>query len=674
MEVVDTELVALLLSARRSALPGTPAWPSASGSPTSLTRSRKPMPSLGTPSAAPVLARSSPASLALRFMPLRKSARPVAASARRPETSSPVVVARPAAGAEAPAVVAAAAVVATPKDDSFLAVSAAVSVTPATAGLRRPKALRAALRGSSCVPYGARQGQGAEGPVRRRLFRQRVVVAGAAAHADAPRGPLGRSAATVATAVAKSHARFDPPGGRSAHWAPPCSPIGAGAARVAQARGQQLGAGLKRPRGEEPVDEPPAPRRALPYPASAGIEAFRKRAIRLQLDIENVRVMTDPAVRARVKVLSPAFVVRLSSGDARVVIDYRYSNSYMAQRACRYETLADMAQVLWPEDALLVWDVADADHHLFLLPEDALYLALEPDGPVFIPLTMPFGLREAPFPWSKVCRAVVQALRGNGFRKIFYVDDFGEAHRAGPGQSATQTEGILAFYTVQSLLMRLGLRVDPRKGVRTGPTAFRLLGHTGDTERRLLLLPPDRALSTEQTAAALYRWATAHRRNVKFSQLRAFLGMAVSTHLSVPTARFHLAALYAAPNARRTGDVLLNHQVWRELPWWSALRRHSSTERAIFPAPHTVMMETDASTGGWGAPFDGATPARGFHGPHRRSMHIIPLELCAVRLELQSFSHLLADRETVIRMNMDPTVAIGAINHGTSSSPAMIDA
>jgi len=99
--------------------------------------------------------------------------------------------------------------------------------------------------------------------------------------------------------------------------------------------------------------------------------------IRRQLDLEYVLEVTDPAELARIKVVSPAFVVRSSSGAARTVIDYRYPNSYMAQRACLYETLADLAQVLRPEDAMLVWDITDAYHHLLLRPEDALYLAFE---------------------------------------------------------------------------------------------------------------------------------------------------------------------------------------------------------------------------------------------------------------------------------------------------------
>jgi len=52
--------------------------------------------------------------------------------------------------------------------------------------------------------------------------------------------------------------------------------------------------------------------------------------IRRQLDLEYVREVTDQTELARIKVVSPAFVVRSSSGAARTVIDYRYPKGYMA--------------------------------------------------------------------------------------------------------------------------------------------------------------------------------------------------------------------------------------------------------------------------------------------------------------------------------------------------------
>jgi len=104
--------------------------------------------------------------------------------------------------------------------------------------------------------------------------------------------------------------------------------------------------------------------------------------------------VTDSVETARIKVVYPAFVVRSSSDAARTVVDDSYHNGYTAQRACRCETLADLAQVLRPEDAMLVWDVADAYHHLLLRTGDARYLAFELDGRVFIPLTMHFGFAQ----------------------------------------------------------------------------------------------------------------------------------------------------------------------------------------------------------------------------------------------------------------------------------------
>lgn len=265
-------------------------------------------------------------------------------------------------------------------------------------------------------------------------------------------------------------------------------------------------------------------------------------------------------------------MVHSSRGDPRTVVDYRYPNSYMARRTCRYETLADLAQVQRPADALQVWNVADAYHHLLILPSNYTYLAFSVGNRIIVPFTMPFGLRATSHTWTKVCRPVLQRLRQIGFRTIAYVDEFGGATPEIRGRPASTTQVVDAFARVRHLFQRLRLRVRPNKGVRHGPTSVRLLGHMGDTERRLFLLPPDRALALQRTALAFGRWAAIHRRHVEVSALRSFLGSAVSTTLIVPKARYHLFALYAAINARRPGtDAELTHQAFRKLSWWTRL-------------------------------------------------------------------------------------------------------
>jgi len=59
-----------------------------------------------------------------------------------------------------------------------------------------------------------------------------------------------------------------------------------------------------------------------------------------------------------------------SAGKPRFVIDARYQNEQMEDRAFKYEGLADLAPQLRPEDKLLGWDLKDAYHHLQLRQSD----------------------------------------------------------------------------------------------------------------------------------------------------------------------------------------------------------------------------------------------------------------------------------------------------------------
>jgi len=134
--------------------------------------------------------------------------------------------------------------------------------------------------------------------------------------------------------------------------------------------------------------------------------------------------------------VSSAFIVHTAQ-KPRVVYDYKYVNSFTATASCKYETLPDLAQSLRQNDALLTWDVQDAYHHLMLQPDDRKYLAVRCLGRFCVPITMPFRLAPAPLTWTKVMRPVVQHLRAAGFSILPYMDDFGGAPPAEPGQAAT---------------------------------------------------------------------------------------------------------------------------------------------------------------------------------------------------------------------------------------------
>lgn len=136
-------------------------------------------------------------------------------------------------------------------------------------------------------------------------------------------------------------------------------------------------------------------------------------------------------------VIVNGFVVT-AAGKKRFVLDCRVPNDYIDPRRFKYESLAELAAQLRPGDRLIKWDVRDAYHHLLLREEDRQYFAFQVFGRTFQSLTMPFGLRVAPYLWTKVCRPVVQRLRALGSRVIVYVDDFWGSTTEPEGQACHQ--------------------------------------------------------------------------------------------------------------------------------------------------------------------------------------------------------------------------------------------
>ena len=347
----------------------------------------------------------------------------------------------------------------------------------------------------------------------------------------------------------------------------------------------------------------------------------------------------------------------------------------MDVRRFKYETLHDLSQVLRPDDSLLVWDIKDAYHHLLLREVDQRYLAFTTLGRVFIPITMPFGMSLAPYMWTKVIRVLVQFLRSQGFRIISYVDDFGGATPAMPGEPATVADAARGYKLVQVVFRALGLWFHPDKGAHDGSTAAQLLGHIVDTTAKVYRLPLARAERIETLARGLLRFSSSHHRWVRFSALRVFCGTAVSTTLSVVPARFHLRSLFASMGYRhaRSGDCRLGNQAVADLRWWSGLASSGMTlARPIWPEGPTMLMETDASRIGWGAVLNRSATARGHHSPDRADIHINLLEFGAIRLGWLSFRDLLPSSGFILRLKCDSMVALGVLQAQSSPSIAMM--
>ena len=240
--------------------------------------------------------------------------------------------------------------------------------------------------------------------------------------------------------------------------------------------------------------------RCRPYPTGGRDGAFVDEELDRWTQAGFVRRMSE-AEAAAAPCVSPAFVSWDRPEKPRLVVDLRQVNEHLRGTKCKYEALFEFMSSFLPDDHLILWDIKDAYHHLYIHPNDRPYLNFTVGGHTYEAITMPFGLSVAPWAWTKITRPVLSALREAHFKLIGYVDDHGAA---APGRRpVSKRDGAAGFRKVALLYDKLGLSLHPSKGERQGTQQLTLLGYTIDKAGNAVRLPDVRVAKLWGGAAAI---------------------------------------------------------------------------------------------------------------------------------------------------------------------------
>lgn len=344
-------------------------------------------------------------------------------------------------------------------------------------------------------------------------------------------------------------------------------------------------------------------------------------------------------------------------------------NDYLQDSPFRYESLASFVAHLRPGDHMVSWDICDAFHHIPIKESDQQYLAFVLGGTLYYPLSLPFGLKLAPWALTKVLRPVLAYLRSKGFPVLRYMDDFASlATGARPGSKARATA---ARCRAVAVFRRLRFQIHPSKGAVEAKTSLNILGFRVDTVRRLLLLPPRRLDTVVCAAMSLHLAASSHCRWVRVGALQRFCGLAVSYSAAVPMVRFHLYALYRCMPTRRRSQLQISTAAMTELTWWARLDSSSEVGRAVWQQPVVAELTTDACGYGWGAVLNRSVPARGFFSSADQADHINVQELRSLDKALDCWPNLCGPG--VLRLRLDNSVNVSVVNNMTTRSPALME-
>lgn len=127
---------------------------------------------------------------------------------------------------------------------------------------------------------------------------------------------------------------------------------------------------------------------------------------------------------SQVRVLIPMFVVEQEGGKLRVIFDGRGLNAYLkeATGSVRYESVRDV--MLLRAKCCTKLDLTAAFRHVRVADDQRDLLGFIVDGKVYRYACLPFGLSWSPALYIATLRPIIDAIRSNGIKLVWYVDDF----------------------------------------------------------------------------------------------------------------------------------------------------------------------------------------------------------------------------------------------------------
>lgn len=120
----------------------------------------------------------------------------------------------------------------------------------------------------------------------------------------------------------------------------------------------------------------------------------------------------------------PISVVLKKSGKLRLVLDCRHVNEHIQCPSFKQEGVDSVAQQISEGNHLVSIDLERGFHHLKLRPDQRKYVCFQWRGKIYQWVAMPFGLKCAPYLFSKTVHPVVLHFRKIGIRNSVWVDDF----------------------------------------------------------------------------------------------------------------------------------------------------------------------------------------------------------------------------------------------------------
>ena len=356
-----------------------------------------------------------------------------------------------------------------------------------------------------------------------------------------------------------------------------------------------------------------------------------------------------PAPAGSVKVSNPILIID-QNGKKRRCDDCRHCNALQGSAKFRMCSLhQDVPMMAEPGDIAITEDLEKAYYKVPLAGSAQAYAAFFWRGVYYLSMVMLFGMCQAPFYFTRICKPIARLFGALKFPALSYIDDW--------FWSSAPDKVKRLHWFIEMFFSMLGWTFNA-KGEKG--ECVHLLGFIVDMVRRKFVIPEEKRIAVLSMLQE-HKLSQKTGRGVMMGPLRQTLGKVLSMSLAEPSVKTWCRSLYGQVVATEgEGCATLSRRSLEELDMLILLLR--LTDGSPFVSPlHDAEIWVDAGEVGWG----GHTVAHHVSGQFTAiwiGTSSTARELKGLALTIEAMAPQLAGK--VVRLHMDSMCAVRNLMKG----------
>jgi hypothetical protein len=356
-----------------------------------------------------------------------------------------------------------------------------------------------------------------------------------------------------------------------------------------------------------------------------------------------------------VKICNPILVICQGCKNRRCD-DCRYGNALMANPSFRAASLErDVPTITEEGDVAIAEDLEKAFYKIPLAKSAQPYAAFRWAGVFFFSMVMLFGMCQAPFKFTTICKPISRWFGALKIASMYYIDDWYWPSKP------LDVDGLLAYIRKLFTLLGWTFAKKSQRGTR-----IQLLGFILDLVQRKFIVPHEKSIAL---LAMLKEFQLASKAGaaVLVAPLQSAMGKALSMTLATPGIKVWCRSLYSQVTVQKSGSMILSPTSMEELEMIIFLIQFSEGSPFMTPG-HSGEIWVDSGEVGWGASYEGVEVSGQFEA------HWIGQSSTA--REMQGLFHALEVlgpqmEGKVVRLNMDSMCSVRNILKGGGPVPLL---